>query len=123
VKCRAIYDYVAQRPDELSLKIGDIVNVLAKQEDSWWLGSLRGAQGVFPSTFVEQLPESTPANPVGGNSIAAAAAALASKIGPQNSPPSTPKLPPGWQEVFTDAGEKYYYNENTDETSWEIPTA
>ena len=32
-------------------------------------------------------------------------------------------LPPGWMETEDEQGEKYYYNEVTEETSWELPNA
>lgn len=32
-------------------------------------------------------------------------------------------LPAGWQEAVDDAGAVYYYNEATDETSWDRPVA
>jgi cysteine-rich repeat protein len=43
---------------------------------------------------------------------------------PKKSPPKTPpaRLPPGWQELVDPAsGSKYYFNEYTGESSWEIP--
>ncbi|KAF9358529.1 Proline-serine-threonine phosphatase-interacting protein 2 [Mortierella sp. AD094] len=55
---RAIYDYEATIPEELSLKEGDILGVLHTRDDGWWEGSLmdeyRGPmRGLFPSNFTE----------------------------------------------------------------------
>ncbi|GJJ77287.1 hypothetical protein EMPS_09646 [Entomortierella parvispora] len=55
---RAIYDYEATIPEELSLKEGDILAVLHAREDGWWEGDLlnefRGpVRGLFPSNFTE----------------------------------------------------------------------
>jgi hypothetical protein len=38
---RAIYSYLAQGPDELSLEEGDIIELLSEQtsEDGWWEGN------------------------------------------------------------------------------------
>ena len=38
---RAIYSYLAQGPDELSLQEGDIIELLSGQtaEDGWWEGN------------------------------------------------------------------------------------
>ena len=38
---RAIYSYLAQGPDELSLKEGDIIELISGQtaEDGWWEGN------------------------------------------------------------------------------------
>ncbi|CAO3572428.1 unnamed protein product [Mortierella alpina] len=55
---RAIYDYEATIPEELSFKEGDILAVLLAREDGWWegnhLGDYCGAvRGLFPSNFTE----------------------------------------------------------------------
>lgn len=51
---RALYSYTAQRDDELSFSEGDLVAVLAKNEDGWWEGEANGARGVFPGNYVEE---------------------------------------------------------------------
>lgn len=55
---RAIYDYEASIPEELSLKEGDIIGVIHARDDGWWEGHLldeyRGPiRGLFPSNFTE----------------------------------------------------------------------
>ena len=51
----ALYDYQAQRSDELSLKRGDRIAVLFKDNDNWWMGELvDGQQGFFPTNYVDQ---------------------------------------------------------------------
>jgi hypothetical protein len=53
-QCRALYDYAAENPDDLSFKEGDIINVMDKSDPSgWWQGELNGVSGFFPSNFVE----------------------------------------------------------------------
>ena len=37
-------------------------------------------------------------------------------------PPSTAMLPHGWQEVFDDDGQLYFYNETTGQSQWEWPS-
>ena len=49
-----MYDYTANLYDELSIKVGDIINIHDKQADGWWLGELRGQVGIFPATYVEE---------------------------------------------------------------------
>lgn len=49
----ALYDYQAQRSDELSFLRGDVITVLYKDNDNWWMGELSdGNQGFFPATYV-----------------------------------------------------------------------
>ena len=49
----ALYDYQAQRSDELSLVRGDIISVLYKDNENWWMGELAdGQQGFFPANYV-----------------------------------------------------------------------
>ncbi|KAI7822167.1 hypothetical protein BC939DRAFT_192597 [Gamsiella multidivaricata] len=55
---RAIYDYDATIPEELSLKEGDILGVLHTRDDGWWEGRLLDeyrspVKGLFPSNFTE----------------------------------------------------------------------
>ena len=59
-RCSAIYDYTANLDDELSIRVGDVISVHDKQADGWWLGALEGRVGIFPATYVEELPELPP---------------------------------------------------------------
>ncbi|NXM37487.1 AHI1 protein, partial [Gymnorhina tibicen] len=73
----ALYDYTAHRSDELTIHRSDIIQVLYKDNDNWWFGSLaNGQQGYFPANYVageneyeEQpsgfVPESAPLLPEG----------------------------------------------------------
>eukprot|EP00095_Tigriopus_kingsejongensis_P000509 maker-scaffold367_size194084-snap-gene-0.48 protein:Tk00509 transcript:maker-scaffold367_size194084-snap-gene-0.48-mRNA-1 annotation:"hypothetical protein DAPPUDRAFT_301481" len=54
-QCRAIYDYKANLYDELTIQVGDVINVHDKQADGWWLGELNGSIGIFPATYVEDV--------------------------------------------------------------------
>ncbi|KAL4143192.1 hypothetical protein QTP88_005550 [Uroleucon formosanum] len=55
----AIYNYEAQGEDELSLKRGDIVEVLSTDakisgDEGWWTGKLGDKVGIFPANFVTE---------------------------------------------------------------------
>ena len=41
----ALYDYQAQGPEELTLHDGDIITLVAKEDDEWWKGQLNGLTG------------------------------------------------------------------------------
>ncbi len=50
----ALYDYTPVQHDELALTEGDIVHVIRKNEDDWWVGVVGDRQGIFPGTYVEE---------------------------------------------------------------------
>ncbi|XP_011504938.1 PREDICTED: uncharacterized protein LOC105367820 isoform X3 [Ceratosolen solmsi marchali] len=55
----ALYDYIAQGEDELSLQRGESVEVLSKDskisgDEGWWTGKIRGKVGIFPANFVAE---------------------------------------------------------------------
>lgn len=49
----AIYDYQAEKPDELSFQENAVIYVLKKNEDGWFEGVLDGLTGLFPGNYVE----------------------------------------------------------------------
>jgi hypothetical protein len=53
-RCRALYDYGAQEADELTLREGDVIDVIQKSGE-WWEGTLNGKTGVFPANYVEDI--------------------------------------------------------------------
>ncbi|KAK6630328.1 hypothetical protein RUM44_004995 [Polyplax serrata] len=61
-RVRALYDCEADREDELSFKVGDIIIVTNQQtdDDNWIEGALEtdpGHTGMFPISFVEKIPD------------------------------------------------------------------
>ncbi|ESN90375.1 hypothetical protein HELRODRAFT_96485 [Helobdella robusta] len=51
------YEYVAQEPDELNLKVGDIITNVTKVQEGWCEGILNGKKGFFPDNFVKEYKE------------------------------------------------------------------
>ena len=51
------YSYDAEEDDELDLKKGDVIQVLAKGEDGRWSGVNRGRTGWFPGTCVKEMEQ------------------------------------------------------------------
>ncbi|KAK7492879.1 hypothetical protein BaRGS_00015826 [Batillaria attramentaria] len=52
-KVVALYDYKAQRSDELTIVRGDTILLLHKDSESWWMGEMEdGRQGYFPANYV-----------------------------------------------------------------------
>ncbi|KAM3871163.1 jouberin [Diretmus argenteus] len=48
----SLYDYSADRSDELTVQRGDVIHVLYKDNDNWWFGLANGQQGYFPASYV-----------------------------------------------------------------------
>ena len=60
---KVIHDYRARRDDELSIKVGDIVDHVVTQSDGWALGRLRsGQEGLFPLNHAALIRDSTSHN-------------------------------------------------------------
>uniref|UniRef100_W5NED2 Mitogen-activated protein kinase kinase kinase n=1 Tax=Lepisosteus oculatus TaxID=7918 RepID=W5NED2_LEPOC len=57
----AVFDYEASGEDELSLRRGDVVEVLSKDaaisgDEGWWTGKIHHRVGIFPSNYVTYQP-------------------------------------------------------------------
>lgn len=63
--CTATYDYEGKGEDELTLRRGDIIEILSKDskisgDEGWWTGKIGSCVGIFPANFVaEELEFST----------------------------------------------------------------
>ncbi|SCV74885.1 BQ2448_7914 [Microbotryum intermedium] len=68
-RARAMYDFAGgQSPEELPFHKGDIIKVIDSPYNDWWRGELRGATGIFPRTYVEELPDTPVAAPASQSS-------------------------------------------------------
>ena len=55
-RCEALYDYDQQQPDELTFKVGNVMNIVSKDAGgSWWECELNGKKGWIPSNYVKSL--------------------------------------------------------------------
>lgn len=55
----AVFEYEAAADDELSLRRGDLVEVLSKDslvsgDEGWWTGMIADRVGIFPSNYVSK---------------------------------------------------------------------
>jgi len=50
----ALFDYQGTDEAELSMKKGDRIKVIKKDDGGWWQGELKGKTGLFPCNYTEQ---------------------------------------------------------------------
>ncbi|XP_063287139.1 mitogen-activated protein kinase kinase kinase 10 [Pelobates fuscus] len=60
----AVFDYEATAEEELTLRRGDLVEILSKDstvsgDEGWWTGRVRDKVGIFPSNYVVSNPKYT----------------------------------------------------------------
>src|SRR4051794_40700464 len=56
--CRALYDYEAKNPDELSFPKGSIIRIIEERADGWWIGEYKeGKFGRIPATYLKKLSD------------------------------------------------------------------
>ncbi|KAH8117763.1 SH3-domain-containing protein [Phellopilus nigrolimitatus] len=62
-QARAIWAYneSGQDPDDLSFRVGDVIELVAETNADWWTGKFNGRQGLFPSNHVEKIVAPAPA--------------------------------------------------------------
>ncbi|XP_006888896.1 PREDICTED: breast cancer anti-estrogen resistance protein 1 isoform X2 [Elephantulus edwardii] len=102
VLAKALYDNVAESPDELSFRKGDIMTVLERDTqglDGWWLCSLHGRQGIVPGNRLKILVgmhDKKPAGPGPGLPSSPAQPGLHASSAPPASQ-YTPMLPATYQ--------------------------
>jgi len=60
---RANFDFTAEASNELSMKAGDIINVITEIDEGWWQGEMAdgsGRTGIFPQNYTTEItPKAT----------------------------------------------------------------
>ena len=52
---RALYDYFGEDEDDLQFQEGDLITLLDRVDENWFLGELNGRNGIFPANHVQVL--------------------------------------------------------------------
>ena len=55
IQGKVVFDFEASEEGELSLTVGQVVNVLTQDESGWWTGEVDGKTGLFPMNYVEVI--------------------------------------------------------------------
>lgn len=54
-QCRALYEFIGEQSDQLTIRPGEIINVIEKMNDGWWRGEVNDMKGFFPESYVEHI--------------------------------------------------------------------
>lgn len=54
-RVKAMFAYVAQSGEELSINEGDTITIISTDSADWWYGELRGKRGFVPSNYVKEI--------------------------------------------------------------------
>ncbi|KAK1755271.1 myosin-1 [Echria macrotheca] len=61
IMAKVLYDFAGQRENELSIRAGDIIEIVQKEDNGWWLAKTGGGQAWVPAAYVEeQAPPPAP---------------------------------------------------------------
>lgn len=65
VQARALWAYneTGAEPNDLSFSAGEIIEIVEETNADWWTGKVRGKQALFPSSYVEKLPNNNSPTP------------------------------------------------------------
>ncbi|KAK6219294.1 hypothetical protein LQW54_002282 [Pestalotiopsis sp. IQ-011] len=67
---RVLYDFSGPKDNELSVKSGQIIMIVQKETNGWWLAKSSRNQGWVPSTYIEEIDSAlTPAQRVSPPSL------------------------------------------------------
>lgn len=54
-----MYDYAPQHEDEMQLHRGEVLVIVERRDEDWWLGRADdGRRGLFPSNYVQPYKRS-----------------------------------------------------------------
>jgi len=58
-KARALWGYNqdGRESNDLTMSPGDIIDIVEETNADWWTGRNKGRQGLFPSNYIEKLPQ------------------------------------------------------------------
>ncbi|KAG6331598.1 hypothetical protein ID866_7489 [Astraeus odoratus] len=56
VEARALWSWEGDNPNDLSLRVGEIIQIVTQTNADWWTGRNRaGKEGLFPAAYVEKI--------------------------------------------------------------------
>ncbi|KAL7750829.1 hypothetical protein RI367_003786 [Sorochytrium milnesiophthora] len=80
-RATVLYDFKSGEPGELAIREGDVLDILADEQDGWIKASLNGREGLVPANYIELMaaapPPPLPSAPAAGTARASAPASKA----------------------------------------------
>ncbi|KAK6820880.1 myosin I myo5 [Apiospora arundinis] len=61
MQAKVLYDFAGQKENELTIKAGDIIEVVQKENNGWWLAKNASGQAWVPAAYVEEIKAAAPA--------------------------------------------------------------
>ena len=58
MSAKVLFDYSARTPQEVSVKAGEVVQIVAKHDSGWWVVELNGNKGAIPGSYCKEKLES-----------------------------------------------------------------
>ncbi|KAH6657271.1 P-loop containing nucleoside triphosphate hydrolase protein [Truncatella angustata] len=60
-QAKVLYDFAGQKDNELTVKAGDVIEIVQKENNGWWLAKNAGSQAWVPAAYVEEIKAPAPA--------------------------------------------------------------
>ncbi|KAF7532329.1 hypothetical protein G7054_g8084 [Neopestalotiopsis clavispora] len=60
-QAKVLYDFAGQRENELTVRAGDIVEIVQRENNGWWLAKNAQGQAWVPAAYVEEIKAPAPA--------------------------------------------------------------
>ncbi|KAF4121742.1 myosin I [Geosmithia morbida] len=60
IMAKVLYDFAGQRDNELSIVAGQIIEIVQKEDNGWWLGKTDAGQAWVPAAYVEEQARPPP---------------------------------------------------------------
>ncbi|CAK7269723.1 class II myosin [Sporothrix epigloea] len=86
VTAKVLYDFQGQKENEMSIKAGQTIEIVQKENNGWWLAKIHDKQAWVPAAYVEEIktappvtsrpaPPAPPRRPMGATATSRASAA------------------------------------------------
>ncbi|KAK4229718.1 putative myosin-5 [Podospora fimiseda] len=63
IQAKVLYDFAASKENELSIKKGEIIEIVQKENNGWWLAKTADGQAWVPAAYVEEMAPAPVAAP------------------------------------------------------------